>query len=211
MRSRKASSSGFTLVELMIVIVIVAVLLTLAVPGMSNFFDTQQLKSAGEQIYSDIQLARSEAIARKSLIRVNVSADGSTIWTYAISNVDNCDLTVTDPNEPNACTLIVDDGDLSVHGIDGAVDFADKILQLRPSTEHGNVAMARNGFQNGTQITFEPSSGTAIGNSGNLLLTSPKGKRILVKVSPLGQVRLCSPDDSVLGYVDGDTGDDTDC
>lgn len=202
---------GFTLIELMITLAVVAVLLALGSPAMGNLFDQQRLKSASEQIYGDLQLARSEAIARNLPVRVNFAASGTASWSYGISDVDNCDLTVTDATDAAACTLVVDDGDLSVHGIEGAVDTSDKVLQRFTSDDHQNVALARSGFTNGNQITFDPSNGTAIGNSGDLLLTSPAGGQLLVRVGPLGLVRICSPDGSVNGYPDGAPGDDADC
>ena len=199
------------MIELMIVLIIMAVFLTLVAPGMSNFFDTQNLKAASEEVYSDIQMARSESIARKVPIQLKFDANATTTWTYAVSDVDDCDLTVTSVADATACTLVIDDGDLQVHGVGGVTDNDDKILQVRSSTNHSNITLARDSFQNGTEITFEPINGSAIGNSGNLLLTSPMGKRVLIKVSPMGQVRLCSPDNSVVGYIDGDSSDANDC
>jgi type IV fimbrial biogenesis protein FimT len=217
--TNRLTGRGFTLIELMLVVLIASVLLVLAAPGMSSFFDSQRLKSAGEQVYSDLQLARSEAIARKSDVYFKV--DASTDWVYAISdtldgaNDPDCALAVTDPNDPTACTLVVDDGDLVVHGIDGNVDVDDKVLQLHSRTDHGNITLSIDSFLdkvgNVGKIVFDPVNGTAIGSSGNILLTSPMGKLLLVKVSPLGQIRLCTPNESVVGYVDGVSGNDADC
>ena len=211
MRSLARKHRGFTLIELMITLIVVAVLLTMGVPSMASYFDRQKIKAAGEQLYADLQLARSEAIARNTPIRIHVAANGSATWAYGVSNVDNCDLSVTDPTDATACTLVVDDGDLSVHGIEGAVDTDDKVLQRYTSAEHQDIALSRTGFLNGNQITFDPSNGTAIGNSGNLLLTSPNGRHLLVKVNPLGLVRICSPDSSVNGYPNGAPADNSDC
>jgi prepilin-type N-terminal cleavage/methylation domain-containing protein len=202
---------GFTIIELMISLSVIAVLLTVGAPAMKNFFDRQKIKAAGEQLYSDLQLARSEAIARNTSVYINVSANGSTSWTYGISDVNNCNLTIVDPTNTAACTLVVDDGDLSVHGVEGAVDTDDKVLRRFTSADHQDITLSLDGFQSGTQITFDPSNGTAIGTSGRLRLASAAGLQLLVAVTPLGQVHLCSPDSSVSGYADAAPGDSSEC
>lgn len=53
---------GFTLVELMIALAVVAVLLTLAAPSFYDFILMQRLKGINAQLITDMQFARSEAI-----------------------------------------------------------------------------------------------------------------------------------------------------
>ena len=69
---------GFTLIELMIVLVILAVILTVAVPGFSQLTLTTRLKSYANEILSSVYLARSEAIKRGVPVTLCVSTDGST-------------------------------------------------------------------------------------------------------------------------------------
>ena len=61
---------GFTLIELMVVIAVVAVILTLAAPSFYGFILKQRLKSITAQLVTDLQFARSEAAARNSPVRV---------------------------------------------------------------------------------------------------------------------------------------------
>ena len=195
----KRLTSGLTLVELIVTIAIAAILLTIGVPSMRSFFDTNRLKSASEQIYAHIQQARSEAITRNADVMVNFSANGTATWSYSISTLDNCDLTITDPTDATACTLIIDDGDGTVHLING-VDTDDKVLMRFTDADHDDVEMTTSNFSSGTQITFDGLNGTAIGNIGDILLESEDGRQLLIKVAALGQVRIYSPDGSVGGY-----------
>jgi len=55
---------GFTLVELMVAIAVVAILLTLAAPSFYDFILVQRLKAINAQLVTDMQFARSEAISR---------------------------------------------------------------------------------------------------------------------------------------------------
>jgi type IV fimbrial biogenesis protein FimT len=55
---------GFTLVELMVAIAVVAVLVTLAAPSFYDFILVQRLKGINAQLVTDMQFARSEAASR---------------------------------------------------------------------------------------------------------------------------------------------------
>jgi prepilin-type N-terminal cleavage/methylation domain-containing protein len=56
------SVAGFTLLELMIVIVILGVLLGLAIPGFSRWVPNYRLRGAARDIYSNFQLAKLTAV-----------------------------------------------------------------------------------------------------------------------------------------------------
>lgn len=71
------SSRGFTIIELMTVVVLVGVLLALAVPSMSGFLQRRAVVAASEQFVSDMRLARSEAIKRAASVTVCRSENGS--------------------------------------------------------------------------------------------------------------------------------------
>lgn len=56
------NNSGFTLIELIVVIVILGVLAVVAVPNFLSFQPKSRLKTAARDLYSNLQLARMEAI-----------------------------------------------------------------------------------------------------------------------------------------------------
>lgn len=75
--ARARGERGFTLVELMIVLVVAAVLLGLAVPSMSQFTLSGKLRAYSNEIVASVALARSEAIKRNQPVRLCVAnADG---------------------------------------------------------------------------------------------------------------------------------------
>ena len=67
---------GFTLAELLVVLTIVALLATVAMPSMAGVIDSIRISSASNVFLSNLQLARSEAIKRNSRVALCMSADG---------------------------------------------------------------------------------------------------------------------------------------
>ena len=67
---------GFTLVELMIVVAVVAVLGVLAAPSLQSTMARVKLRGAAAEAYSDMQFARTEAVQRNANVTATFSATG---------------------------------------------------------------------------------------------------------------------------------------
>jgi type IV fimbrial biogenesis protein FimT len=65
--------SGFTVIELLIVVAVVAVVLTLAAPSFSSLILMQRLKGINAQVVTDLQYARSDAVGRGVPVYVKFS------------------------------------------------------------------------------------------------------------------------------------------
>lgn len=69
----RRSAQGFTLVELMIVMVIVAIVAAIAIPRYSQASARQQLSSAADRVAADLELARTRARAASQTVTVAFS------------------------------------------------------------------------------------------------------------------------------------------
>ena len=75
---------GFTLIELVFTIAIMAVLATLAAPSFREFIATQRIRNASFDLMAALTLARSEAIthnANVDMVRTSTAWDGG--WTVS--------------------------------------------------------------------------------------------------------------------------------
>ena len=78
---------GFTLVELMISLVVLAVLTTMGAPRFFEWLQNSQTRSGAEAVLNGIQVARSEAIQRNARVMV-VFVPPSTGWTVSVDADD---------------------------------------------------------------------------------------------------------------------------
>jgi type IV fimbrial biogenesis protein FimT len=71
-------SRGFTLIELMIVLVILGVILVVVLPGFGSISLSTRLKTYSNELVGSVYLARGEAIKRNSPVVLCASTDGTT-------------------------------------------------------------------------------------------------------------------------------------
>ena len=165
---------GLTLLELAVVVAITAIVAAAAAPSFATLIDARRLDSAATRLAADIQLARSEAIARNRPLRLSLFAGtGATCW-------------IVHSGAPADCRCS-DGGAMCAGGartIKGVVLATDERVSVA-----GNVA----------SIAFEPLHGTST-PTGTLRLVGARGSAVHHVVNVVGRVRSCSPNGAVPGY-----------
>ena len=76
-------ATGFTLIELMVTIAVLAIMLFIALPNFAVWMQNTQIRTAGEAVLNGMQLARAEAIRRN--VSVELGMDVSSGWTARVS------------------------------------------------------------------------------------------------------------------------------
>lgn len=94
----RAPGPGFTLIELMITLVILAVLLAIAVPSMREFVARKRVEGVAQELVTDLRLLKSQQIQRRQFVGILFGANSS-MTCYSLFAVgpsdDNCDCTAT--------------------------------------------------------------------------------------------------------------------
>lgn len=105
---------GFTLVELMVVVVIVAVIMVIAVPGFSTLMERTRLKAYANEFVSSVYLARSEAIKRNADVTLCTSNDPNALCVSAAKWEDGW-IVIDDSNQVIYRQPALNDGFLFFH------------------------------------------------------------------------------------------------
>lgn len=177
--SSRATQPGVTLIELMITLVILATLLTFALPAFTEMLAESRLKAATSALYLKLYQVRSEAIKRNQRIRLTFKAsDGGATWCYGMKTDAACDCTVA--------------GSCQIDGVDKTVS----------SLEFPGVGIDLHISAPGDHFTFENIRWITAGTFGHVRFNMAEGGQTRIIVSRMGRVRLCSPAGSgnVAGY-----------
>jgi type IV fimbrial biogenesis protein FimT len=83
-RVRTRRVGGFTIVELLIVVGVLAVVLTLAAPSFREMVEMQRLRGTSAQLTTDIQFARSEAVSRQEVVAITFDPHASGMSCYIV-------------------------------------------------------------------------------------------------------------------------------
>lgn len=165
----KRHHHGFTLVELLITIVVIAILSAIAVPSFQSMLERRRLIAATEGVYAHLQFARSEAVKFGLAASLNVSIKTGTPWCLGISNATaSCDC-----NTAGACVY-------------GPATVMERNLI---GSEFSNVALTTtqaNAQVDGIRGGFGGTAGTVT------LTSSPSSLTTNIVFSRLGRIRICS-------------------
>lgn len=168
---RPSAVRGFTLVEMMITIAIIAITAMIAAPSFNAFFDKYRVKRAAETVSAFLVNTKSEAVKRNKTVNAVITVSGAT-WCAGMTEAATCDCTTA-----GAC---------QIDGVDRVVSSATfKGVEL-------------NGPDTGHVFNFKPILRDV--DTDTVELESADGLKLNVVVSRFGRIRLCSPSGSVGGY-----------
>ncbi len=144
----KRTSSGLTLIELLVAVVLFVVLVALAAPNMQSFMRSNRLTAATNDLVASLNLARSAAVKRATTVKICISNTAQ----------DDCD-TGTGNWENGWITFIDADND-------NIIDSSEKVLRVSRSLAGGTTIRSPQ-FGTGTTITFKSDGSASDGSPSN--------------------------------------------
>ena len=181
--------SGFTLIELVIVLVIVAIGVALAVPTFRSITERRQLTSATESIVSFMSFAQSAAVKYNQDVMVNIQrADFDTWCVGAILGATACDCTEVNVAAADFCDI----NDVP-HRIEHAEVISNPAYQLMLAMNINGTATTNSNFSfdpvRGTLLNLETVNFQMHTNTGT---GASKEYQLEVDVLPTGQASICT-------------------
>lgn len=85
---RIRGQNGFTLMELVIVVVVIGVIAGMAVPSFLSYMPKLKVKSTARDVVSDLRLARSQSISERKAYGVAIDLSKQTVTRFADTDGD---------------------------------------------------------------------------------------------------------------------------
>lgn len=182
--------AGFTLVEMMVGVAVLAILLAVAVPSFQVFIRNTQIRTAAESMQAGLHLARSEALRRNARVTLWMvstpdascaRSSSGTSWVVSIDDpASSCNAAASDTVAPRLIQLRAG-ADGSPNVTVGALNAAGAAADCVTFNGFGGVEAACAGAA--------PIAAIALRSAGSL-----SGTRGLdVRVSSGGAIRQCDP------------------
>ena len=202
------SRRGFTLIEVLVTVAIVAIVALIAAPSMKNFIQMQRLKSVGSELMADVQFARSEAVARGRVVGLRfklLSSTDTTMSCYVIATratggcvgiptLDSCDC-ARGPGRACDASAAISSTWTELKTVVGPTALG---VQTSPTEPFASP------------ISFDPRSGGLIYSSCNGVGTPPTpyevditgdiAGKLRTSITPTGRPSACSCGGTVPGY-----------
>lgn len=93
MHQDHSNNAGFTLIELMVTIAVLAIIVGIAAPNISNQLADQRSKSTTATLYNALKEAKSESVIRRQIMKISYDNNGTNAGTIEIDDANGNNVT----------------------------------------------------------------------------------------------------------------------
>jgi prepilin-type N-terminal cleavage/methylation domain-containing protein len=196
MTNKRSPALGFTLIELMIVVALVAVVVSLAGPPFRDYIAMQRLRGIHAQLLTDLNYARSEAVSRGTFVQVRFQT-GSGLSCYIIYS--RLDVNTTSPCD---CTAAADSRCSSTSSTNEiktvVVNESEGVSFAVPTSQ--TTFLTVNPRTGGADLPAEAEMAISTEFAVETKLTD-NSRRLKSTMTSTGRVQFCSPSGTVAGMT----------
>lgn len=169
-RLARTAGGGFTLIEMMVVVAMLAIFAGIAIPGFRNLIANNRMAGQANDVLSTLQFARSEAITRGTRVSICPSSSGTACTATGWQNG----------------WMVFAEG---TTGTIGTFDSAtDTLLRVHPALA-GASSLAANG--NAIVVTYQPNGSVAAARTFTLCPNDGSGvDGRSIPITPSGRARV---------------------
>ncbi|MGH8107156.1 MAG: pilus assembly FimT family protein [Arenimonas sp.] len=185
---RQKFQSGFTLIELVVTVSVLAILLVIAIPSFNEFRDRAALRGAADQVVGFWGDARFEALRRNQFVKVGFMTDATNgMCIGAATTTSKTDDTPCDCFTANGCDIT----HYPAAGLTGQQEWRNVSNNGLPTL--GDTDSDANGV-----VVIDPKRGNIAQASdvGDILLKGPAGEndyQLNIKIDRNGRAFVCEP------------------
>lgn len=191
---KRLDSRGLTLVELLVTLAIVALLVLASVPSFNGAIVNSRIRSTGEAVLNGLQMAKSEAVARNTRVRFQLTdtLDGACVLSATGANwVINVDAAANATEVEGLCDRAPNDAvaPFIIQKRSAATGSgATQVASTQPSVVYNGLGRLADVPPGNVIINLSnPAGGTCAEVGGDVVC-------LRIVVSPVGQARMCNPD-----------------
>ena len=169
---------GFTVIELMTVLVIAGVLLSLAIPSFRELLARNRVEGVAAELSTDLQYARSEAVSRNVPVGLIAGANCYTVFVVGTTPATSCTTLGTGGVSIKAVTI-----DVAATSLAFASNGGQAFIQFDPVRGMATDAGGANDWSGFVNVS------TTVGNW-----------QLRADVTNFGRAKACSPSGTFKGY-----------
>lgn len=181
------NASGFTLIELMVAVAVLAIMLALAIPSFDDFRKRAALRGAADQVVSLIGVARFEALRVNRLVKVGMVLGAGDKYCVGAA-------TTSDVADDDACDCF----DVTAPFDCDVARYPENQAEWRRVRLLGKPEWGNDDADDQGVFVIDPKRGAIgeVGDVGGVVLASPNGGadyRLDVRVDRNGKAIVCEP------------------